>query len=96
MMLSVHMPAHTANAALKDGRFGKVLSQAMERMKPESAYFAARDGDRTGYFFFDLAEASDIPSICEPFFVELGAKIELTPAMTPDDVQKGLAKAGVG
>ena len=93
MMLKVQMPAGAANAAIKDGRLSKVLSATIERLKPEAAYFTAVGGDRGGFIVFDLKHPSDIPSICEPFFHELDAKVELTPVMTPDDVAAGLAKA---
>ena len=71
----------------------RVMSTTLERLKPEAAYFTTVNGDRGGFIVFDLKHPSDIPSICEPFFMELGAKVELTPVMTPDDVQAGLAKA---
>ncbi len=92
-MLKVQMPAETANAAIQSGRFGKVMSSTLERLKPEAAYFTAVNGDRGGFIVFDLQHPSDIPSICEPFFNEVGAKVELMPVMTPDDVEAGLAKA---
>jgi len=92
-MLRIQLPAETANAAVKDGRLGKVIESTLERVKPEAVYFTTVDGDRGGYIVFDLAHPSDIPSICEPFFHELGAKVELAPVMTPDDVRSGLAKA---
>ncbi len=78
---------------IKDGRLGKIMSTTIERLKPEAAYFTTMNGDRGGFIVFDLKHPSDIPSICEPFFMELGAKVELTPVMTADDVQAGLAKA---
>lgn len=92
-MLKVQMSVDAANAAIKSGRFGKIMSSTLERLKPEAAYFTAVNGDRGGFIVFDLKHPSDIPSICEPLFSELGAKVELTPVMTPDDVQAGLAKA---
>lgn len=92
-MLKFHVPAEPGNAAIKDGRLAKVLSSTLERVKPEAAYFTATEGDRGGFIFFDLKEPSDIPAICEPFFIELGASVELAPVMTPQDVEAGLAKA---
>lgn len=92
-IMKIQIPAATGNAAIKDGRLAKVLSSTIERLKPEAAYFTAVDGDRGGFIVFDLKEPSDIPSICEPFFHELGASLELSPAMTPQDVEAGLAKA---
>jgi hypothetical protein len=93
VMLKIQMPAEAANAAIQQGRLVKVLSSTLERLKPEAAYFTAMDGDRGGYFVFDLQHPSDIPVICEPFFMELNAKCELAPVMTAEDVQAGLAKA---
>lgn len=92
-MLKLQFPADAGNAAIKDGRLGKVLSDTMDRLKPEAAYFTAMDGDRGGFIVFDLKSVDDIPSIAEPFFMELNAKVQFTPVMTPEDVQRGLAKA---
>jgi hypothetical protein len=92
-MLKIQMPVDAANAAIKDGRLGKVLDATLQRLKPEAAYFTTLDGDRGGIIVFDLQNPSDIPEICEPFFNELHAKIELSPVMIPAEVQIGLAKA---
>ena len=92
-MLKIQMPVDAANAAIKDGRLGKVLDATLQRLKPEAAYFTTLDGDRGGFIVFDLQDPSDIPAICEPFFNELHAKIELSPVMTPEEVQIGLARA---
>ena len=43
----------------------------MEAMKPEAAYFVADDGKRTAYFY---------PAVAEPFFMNLKAQIDCTPA----------------
>ena len=93
MMLRIQMPTEAANAAIKDGRFAKVMSEMTERLKPEAAYFTSFEGDRCGFIVFDMQHPSDIPSICEPFFYAVHAKVELQPVMTAEDVQTGLAKA---
>jgi hypothetical protein len=93
MMLKLEFPAGGSNAAVKDGRLMNVMASTLDRLKPEAAYFTAVNGHRGGYIVFDLKDPSDIPSICEPFFIELGANCELMPVMTPDDVQAGLQKA---
>lgn len=92
-MLKIHFPAASSNDAIKDGRLMKVMQSTIERLKPEAAYFTAVEGDRGCYIVFDLKDPSDIPSICEPFFMELGAKCHLAPVMTVDDVGAGIAKA---
>ncbi len=93
MMLKMQMPAESANLAIKDGRFGRILSNVIDRIKPESVYFTTVAGDRGGFIVFDLQDPTDIPLICEPLFDELHAKIEIMPVMTAEDVKAGLAKA---
>jgi hypothetical protein len=96
MMLTATFPVEAANAAIADGRFATTIQKTMERIKPEAAYFTATDGRRSATIVFDLAAPSDIPSICEPLFVEFNATIQIVPAMTADDVAAGLAKANAG
>jgi hypothetical protein len=93
MLLKMQMDVEAGNRAIKDGSFGEMLERVMGEIKPEAAYFTAIDGKRTALIFFDLEEPSQIPSIAEPFFMTVNAAIELTPAMTPEDVQKGLEQA---
>jgi hypothetical protein len=94
MMLRMSMEVEAANKAIKSGAMGKLMEGTFERIKPESVYFTAdKGGRRTGYMVFDLEEPSDIPMICEPFFMQLGATIELLPVMNREDLMKGLEKA---
>lgn len=93
MLLKVQMEVEAGNRAIKNGSFGETLNRVMGEIKPEAAYFTAIDGKRTGLIFFDLQEPSQIPAIAEPFFMSVGAAVELLPVMTPEDVQKGLEEA---
>lgn len=93
MLLKMQTDVEAGNRAIKDGSFGQMLERVMAKITPEAAYFTAIDGKRTGLIFFDLKDASDIPAISEPFFMTVGASIELLPVMTPEDVQKGLEEA---
>ena len=92
VLLKVNMPVEAANAAAKAGKLGSTIQSILEDLKPEAAYFTDDRGQRTGYLFLDLKEASQIPSICEPWFLALNAAIEIHPVMIPDD----LAKASSG
>ena len=87
------MDVAASNAAIKSGKLGEVIGAMIERWKPEAAYFTAVDGCRGGYIVFDLKDPSDIPVICEPFFHEFGAKLELMPCMTAEEVGIGVGKA---
>ena len=92
MMLKVSIPVESGNAAVKDGNLKKILGDALERLKPEAAYFLAEDGRRTAMMVFDLADQADIPSIAEPFFVGFNAAVSIVPVMNADDLKKGLEK----
>ena len=94
MLLTVQMDTEKANKAITDQTLANTMKSVFDRVKPESAYFGALDGHRTGYIVFDLKDPSDIPSIAEPFFQDLGAKISFVPVMNFDDVQAGLQKYG--
>jgi hypothetical protein len=93
MLMRIQMEVAAGNKAIKDGSFGEILGGAMERIKPEAAYFTAINGKRTGLIFFDLEDPSQIPVIAEPFFMGVNASIDFLPVMTPEEVQKGLEEA---
>ena len=90
-LCKVVMNVEAANRAIRDGVLPKLMEQMTAVMKPEAAYFTTFGGDRTAYFVFDLKNTSDIPSIAEPFFQQLGAKIELSPVMNAEDLKTALA-----
>jgi hypothetical protein len=70
---------------------GKILAA----IKPESTYFTEIDGRRTAILIVKLENASQIPSIAEPFFLNFNAECSLHPVMSPEDLQKaGLAELG--
>lgn len=93
MLLTVQMDTEAANKAIKDHSLPTIMKSALGGLNPEAAYFGAKDGLRTGYIVFDLKDPSDIPSVAEPFFQALGAKVTFTPVMTFEDVQAGLQRA---
>jgi hypothetical protein len=90
----ISVPVESGNQAVKDGTLGAVMQRAAEHWKPEGMYFTSFDGQRTAFMVFDLPDASGIPSFAEPFFRELNASVDLAPAMSGDDLQKGLSQLG--
>lgn len=90
-MIRVVIPVETGNAAIKSGRLPQLIAEVSGRLKPEAAYFTSDRGQRTAYFIADVKDQSEIPSIAEPFFMELNATVELMPVMTAEDLQKGLS-----
>jgi hypothetical protein len=93
-MMRVTIPVEAGNRAIADGTLPKTIEAAMESLKPEAAYFVDTGGKRSALLFFDLADASDIPSIAEPFFQNLNASVEFSPVMNAEDLQAGFGKMG--
>lgn len=88
--LKVQMSVEAANNAIKDGSLPKLMEATMSTLKPEAAYFLSEDGLRTAELFFDMKDASQLPSLLEPFFMGVNARVDVTPAMNADDLRTGL------
>jgi hypothetical protein len=78
-LMKVSIPVETGNAAINDGSLGKTIESILADLQPEAAYFAADNGKRTGFIFFDLKDASQIPAVAEPWFLAFDAHIEFHP-----------------
>src|SRR3954466_7734292 len=89
-LMKVNIPNETGNAAAKSGKLGTKIQSILADLKPEAVYFSDDKGQRTGYLFFEMTDASQIPAIAEPWFLAFNAAVEFHPVMVPDD----LAKAG--
>lgn len=93
MLLTARMETEAANRAVNDGTMSKMVQEMAEALRPESAYFTATEGDRCCYMVFDMKESAQMPPMLEPFF-HAGAKVDLRPVMSIDDLQTGLASLG--
>ena len=91
--MKVSIPVEAGNKGVKEGLLPKTIMGFIEQMKPEAAYFVSEGGKRTGYFFFDLKDPSSLPLAAEPFFMNLNAAVEVTPAMNVEDMKAGVEKA---
>ena len=91
MLVDIQFPIEPFNTRVKDGTAAKIMQEILGDLKPEAAYFTARDGKRGGTIVIDMADASNIPAIAEPFFLHFNASVSFHPCMTPED----LAKAGL-
>ena len=94
-LMIVSMPHHAFNAAVKDGTAGSKLKKIMDSLKPEAAFFTEICGKRTVVLVVNLTDASQIPSLAEPWFLAFEADVQIHPAMTPADLERaGLDKLG--
>ena len=91
-MLTFSIPVEAGNAAIREGQIGRHLQAVMERLKPEAAYFGPTDGRRGGHLVIDIDDAAQIPALSESLFMGLNATVDLTPVMTWEDLQRGLAQ----
>ncbi len=88
VMLKAAMCTAKANAAVRNGTLGKTIQAILGDIKPEASYFTDSDGKRTGYIICDLADASQIPAIAEPWFLAFDAHVEIHIVMVPEDLAK--------
>jgi hypothetical protein len=96
MLVKMTIPAESGSKAIAEGRMPTLMQSFMERAKPECAYFTVLDGKRCMIVVLDLASPADLPPLFEPSFREVGAALEIAPAMNMEDLQKGLAKLAAG
>jgi len=94
ILMTVQFDTEKASKAIEGQSMATFMESVIERLKPEAAFFGAKDGMRTGFIVFDLQQPSQIPTVVEPFFQKLGARIDLMPVMDFDDVRIGLQAYG--
>ena len=88
MMMKVSIPVEAGNAGIRDGSLVGQIQAILEEAKPESAYFAAQDGMRTGFLVVNMDDSSQLPGLAEPWWLAFNASVEFIPVMNPDDLQR--------
>jgi len=95
MLMDVEFPLEPFNTYVRDGSAAAKMQKVMQAVKPEAAYFAARNGKRGGTLIININDPSEIPGLAEPFFLTFNATVQLHPCMTPEDLGRAdLAKHG--
>ncbi len=87
-LLKVTMSIDAGNQAARTGKLTEMVQSILADLKPEAAYFTADNGQRTGFIFLDMQDAFQMPAIAEPWFLAIGADIEIYPVTVPDDLVK--------
>lgn len=91
MLLHTLLPHEPFNTYLREGSAGKKLQKILDDLKPEAVYFTNYNGLRSAILIVDVAEASQVPKLAEPFFLTFNADCQFHIVMGPED----LAKAGL-
>ena len=95
MLVDFQMPLEPFNSLVRNGTAGQVIQKMLGDLKPEAAYFTARDGKRGGTLVIDVPNPSRIPAIAEPFFLRFNASVSFHPCMTPEELgEAGLDAIG--
>ncbi|MFI7016815.1 DUF3303 family protein [Streptomyces sp. NPDC050164] len=92
VMLKATLDTDKGNEAIRGGKMPQLMQEAMEKLRPEAAYFGPEGGRRTCFMVFDMQDSSQMPPALEPFFTGLNAEVEVFPVMNSDDLQKGLSQ----
>lgn len=95
-MLLVELDNEAATKSIADGSMGKTLEEVLGTLKPEAAYFHPHGGHRAMTLVVDAPDESSIVTLCEPFWMQLNAKVEVIPCMNADELRSGLSRLGQG
>ena len=87
-LLKVNIPVEAGNAAAKAGKLSATVQSILADLKPEAAHFTDDNGQRSGFIFLEMQDASQIPAIAEPWLVAFNASVSFRPVMRPEDLAK--------
>ena len=86
MLVDAEFPIEPFNTMTKNGTVGPAIEKAMADIKPVSAYFLERHGNRGCCLIVDVPDPSHIPAIAEPLFLLFNASVQFHPVMSPEDL----------
>src|ERR1051326_13591 len=95
VLMNVRFPHEPFNALVRKGAIGDLMKKILAEIKPEAAYFTELDGRRTAILIVNLENASRIPALAEPWFLNFQADCEFRIVMSAEDLERaGLAELG--
>ncbi len=86
MIMYVEFPIEPFNSAVRNGSVSSIMKKILDDAKPEAAYFGEENGKRGGILIVEVAKASDVPRLAEPWFLNFNADVKFRVAMTPQDL----------
>ncbi len=95
MLMNISFPVHEFNKGVSDGTVGGKIKSILEEIKPEAVYFTEQFGQRAAVMVVNLENASQVPALAEPWFLNFNASVEFHIAMTPGELSEaGLEALG--
>jgi hypothetical protein len=82
-LAKVTIPKEKGDEASKSGVLPQTIQSAMQRIRPEAAYFFEEEGNRQCLFVFNL----DVESLLKPLFPNLDASFQVTEVMNAAEFQ---------
>ncbi|MFJ9695199.1 hypothetical protein [Kitasatospora sp. NPDC101183] len=93
-LLEVTLDTQTSNKLITDGAIRPLFEQIMGQLKPEAAYFFNRGGRRAMVLVTDVPDEAALVATCEPFWLQLGAEVDVHLCMNAEELAEGLARRG--
>lgn len=94
-LIRAKIPTEAGNQMVQDPNLLSKLEKYINKVKAEATYFFETDGNRVAAFIVDIQSADQIPVLAEPLFSGMGARVELHPVMSFDDLKNGIPQAVV-
>ena len=92
LMMRFTIPVERGNKTFADHTIGDAIEALVEATNAEAAYFTTIDGKRAGFIFFEETDQARMAKLNEPMFAALNAAIDITPALTLEDLKRGLSQ----
>ncbi len=91
-MLMVELDTEASNKQISDGSMAKTVEELLGALKPEAAYFYPHNGHRSMMLVVDMPDEASIVTLCEPFWLQMNAKVEAVSCMSADDLRTGFSR----
>ncbi len=89
VLFKITFPVERFNELARQGTAGQRLAAIVEATKPESFYFTGSQSGRGAVAVYDFADGSQVPAVCEPWFLTFNANIEYSVAISAQEMAKG-------
>lgn len=86
MLMNVILPVEPFNSIVVIGTVEELMGRIIEVAKPESIFFTEINGSLGAIIVVEVPNASAIPAIAEPCYLNFDADCEFRVAMTPEDL----------